>query len=148
MRNLKTITLGLLIALTTLTSCEKEELIIDGIEQPYSNDNNEVGEKVLNILLAPVNLNTLLGNQLTYSHNLTKQEVSNILDVSILIADNSGAIYTDLSYTSFDEFTDVGGHYLINPTDIQINFNAESDYVTSTLYNAASVRLRITYIPD
>ena len=29
MRNLKTITLGLLIAVTTLTSCKKEELIVD-----------------------------------------------------------------------------------------------------------------------
>jgi len=108
----------------------------------------EGAEKILNVLLAPVNINTLLGSQLNYTHTLTTQEVSNILDVCILIADNTGAIWKELNYHSFGTFTDIGGHYLINTTDVQINFNATSDYVTSALYNAASVRIRITYIPD
>ena len=106
-------------------------------------------EKILNVALAPVDLNTLLGNQLTYSTNLTTQEVSNILDVGILIADNTGNLWRDLNYHSSGTFTDIGGHYIITAAgDIQINFNPTSDFVTSALYNAASVRIRITYIPD
>lgn len=110
--------------------------------------NDEPVQKTVNIALAPVDLNNLVGNLLNYTHNLSAAEVSNILSVEILIVDNLGQIVSDLSYAPSVNFTTPGGFYVINPADIGLNFNPAADYVTSTTYNAATVRIRYTYIPD